>query len=136
MIRYAVGHGTLPARPASTMPSLKARGFTEGTLQKLEEASAAAFDIRFASTNGRWARSSARGLGFTSEQLNEPSFDMLPRLGFTKADIEVANTYCCGAMTLEGAPFLKAEHLPIFDCANPVRPHRQALTSRSRATSA
>jgi ribonucleoside-diphosphate reductase alpha chain len=44
---------------------------------------------------------------------------MLATLGFTKAEIEAANTYCSGAMTLEGAPFLKDEHLPIFDCANP-----------------
>jgi len=44
---------------------------------------------------------------------------MLTALGFTKHEIEAANTYCCGAMTLEGAPFLKPEHLPVFDCANP-----------------
>ncbi|RUU15846.1 vitamin B12-dependent ribonucleotide reductase, partial [Mesorhizobium sp. M6A.T.Ca.TU.002.02.2.1] len=30
-----------------------------------------------------------------------------------------ANIHVCGAMTLEGAPFLKAEHLPVFDCASP-----------------
>src|SRR5690606_15359177 len=47
------------------------------------------------------------------------SFDMLSALGFTKEQIEAANLYCCGAMTLEGAPHLKAEHLPVFDCANP-----------------
>ena len=45
--------------------------------------------------------------------------DMLAELGFSKQDIEAANTYVCGAMTLEGAPHLKEEHLPIFDCANP-----------------
>ncbi len=27
-------------------------------------------------------------------------------------------TYVCGTMTIEGAPHLKAEHLPVFDCAN------------------
>src|SRR5215510_12019531 len=47
------------------------------------------------------------------------TFDMLGALGFSKADIEAANTYCSGAMTLEGAPFLKDEHLSVFDCANP-----------------
>ena len=52
---------------------------------------------------------------------------MLPALGFSKKDIEAANIHVCGAMTLEGAPFLKAEHLPVFDCANPVRQDRQAL---------
>ena len=44
---------------------------------------------------------------------------MLTHLGFSKKDIEAANIHVCGAMTLEGAPFLKAEHLPVFDCANP-----------------
>src|SRR6185312_11637624 len=57
--------------------------------------------------------------GFLQTQLDDPGFDMLTALGFTKAEIEAANTYCCGAMTLEGAPFLKPEHLPVFDCANP-----------------
>jgi len=44
---------------------------------------------------------------------------MLGSLGFSTKQIEAANTYCCGAMTLEGAPYLKDEHLPVFDCANP-----------------
>ena len=52
---------------------------------------------------------------------------MLPALGFSRKDIEAANVHICGAMTLEGAPFLKDEHLPVFDCANPVRQDRQAL---------
>ena len=47
------------------------------------------------------------------------SFDLLTHLGFTKAEIEAANTYVCGAMTLEGAPHLRKEHYPVFDCANP-----------------
>ena len=35
-----------------------------------------------------------------------------------KAEIEAANLHVCGAMTLEGAPHLKKEHYPVFDCAN------------------
>src|SRR6185369_15575101 len=57
--------------------------------------------------------------GFTPEELNNPAFDMLTALGFSKAEYEAANTFVCGAMTLEGAPFLKDEHLSVFDCANP-----------------
>ena len=56
---------------------------------------------------------------FTDEQMNDVSFDMLSQLGFSRKEIEAANIHVCGAMTLEGAPFLKAEHLPVFDCANP-----------------
>jgi hypothetical protein len=55
------------------------------------------------------------------------TFDLLAFLGFSKKEIEAANTHVCGSMTLEGAPFLKAEHLPVFDCANPCGKHRQAL---------
>src|SRR5690606_17903251 len=58
-------------------------------------------------------------LGFTDAQLNDFSFEMLPALGFARKDIEAANIHVCGAMTLEGAPHLKDEHLPVFDCASP-----------------
>jgi ribonucleoside-diphosphate reductase alpha chain len=58
-------------------------------------------------------------LGIPTEKLNDPAFDLLSHLGFSKADIEAANTHVCGAMTLEGAPHMRDEHLPVFDCANP-----------------
>src|SRR5207302_1392397 len=59
------------------------------------------------------------GLGITPAALADAGFDLLSALGFTRGEIDAANNYCCGAMTLEGAPYLKAEHLPVFDCANP-----------------
>ena len=43
---------------------------------------------------------------------------MLASLGFTPNEIEAANEFVCGTMTIEGAPHLRAEHLPVFDCAN------------------
>ena len=43
---------------------------------------------------------------------------MLSEIGFTDEQIEIANTFICGAMTLEGSPEIKDEHLPVFDCAN------------------
>jgi ribonucleoside-diphosphate reductase alpha chain len=120
IIRYAVGHGTLEEAPGVNHAALRAKGFTPGAIQSLEAALATAFDIRFAFN--KWVLGEefcTAGLGFTAEQLNEVGFDMLAELGFSKQAVEQANTYCCGAMTLEGAPHLKAEHLPIFDCANP-----------------
>jgi ribonucleoside-diphosphate reductase alpha chain len=120
IIRYAVGHGTLAQAPGIDHAALKAVGFNEGTLQALESALAGAFDIRFAFN--KWTLGDefcTRVLGFTEDQLTDVAFDMLAALGFSKQQAEAANTYCCGAMTLEGAPHLKAEHLPIFDCANP-----------------
>jgi len=42
----------------------------------------------------------------------------LRALGFSRQQIAEANEFICGTMTIEGAPHLKDEHLPIFDCAN------------------
>jgi ribonucleoside-diphosphate reductase alpha chain len=58
-------------------------------------------------------------LGVAPEDLVSPTFDLLAHLGFGKREIEAANIHACGAMTVEGAPHLKAEHYPVFDCANP-----------------
>jgi len=120
IIRYAVGHGTLENAPGINHEALRAKGFTAATLQALETALASAFDIRFAFNKWTLGEEFCTAvLGFTQDQLNDVRFDMLAELGFSKSEIEAANTYCCGAMTLEGAPHLKEEHLPIFDCANP-----------------
>ncbi|HKF73659.1 MAG TPA: vitamin B12-dependent ribonucleotide reductase, partial [Stellaceae bacterium] len=118
--RYAVGHATLKGSPHISHDDLKAKGFTEGALGTLENALASAFDIKFAFNKWTLGEEFCKAaFGFTEAQLADPAFDILAALGFSKHEIEAANTYCCGAMTLEGAPFLKAEHLPVFDCANP-----------------
>jgi ribonucleoside-diphosphate reductase alpha chain len=120
IIRYAVGHGTLESAPGINHSALRSKGFTPAALQALEGALAAAFDVRFVFNRYNLGEEfCTKTLGITTPQLDDSSFDMLTALGFTKQDIEAANTYCCGAMTLEGAPRLKDEHISIFDCANP-----------------
>ncbi|MGI4852073.1 MAG: vitamin B12-dependent ribonucleotide reductase [Janthinobacterium lividum] len=120
MINYATGRGTLKNAPGINFDSLKAKGFGEDQLEQLQQASVAAFDIRFIFNHWTLGESFCQEtLGFTSVQLNDPNFSLLKELGFSNAEIEAANNYCCGTMTLEGAPHLKDEHLPVFDCANP-----------------
>ncbi|MDE1568158.1 vitamin B12-dependent ribonucleotide reductase [Aquabacter sediminis] len=117
---YAVGHGSLAQAPGINHTTLKAKGFDEAAIQKAESAVKSAFDIKFAFN--RWTFGEeflAKTLGVAPAQLADPKFDLLAHLGFTKAEIDAANVHVCGAMTLEGAPFLKAEHLPVFDCASP-----------------
>jgi ribonucleoside-diphosphate reductase alpha chain len=117
---YAVGHGSIRQAPAINNTTLKARGFTDDALGKLEGALKSAFDIKFAFNKWTLGEDFLTGtLKVPAEKLNDPSFELLAHLGFTKKDIEAANEHVCGAMTLEGAPFLKAEHLSVFDCANP-----------------
>jgi ribonucleoside-diphosphate reductase alpha chain len=117
---YAVGHGSLRQAPAINHTTLKAKGFTDTALEKLEAALKTAFDIKFAFNKWTLGEDFVTGtLKVPAEKLNEPNFDLLIHLGFSKAEIDAANEHLCGAMTLEGAPYIKAEHLPVFDCANP-----------------
>ncbi|MEJ0012562.1 MAG: vitamin B12-dependent ribonucleotide reductase [Bauldia sp.] len=116
---YAVGHGSLRQAPAINHATLQAKGFTEAALAKLEAGLASAFDIKFAFNKWSLGEDFLKTIGFSDADLNDPAFDLLARLGFSKKDIEAANLHCCGAMTLEGAPHLKTEHYAVFDCANP-----------------
>ena len=116
MVRYAIGHGTLKARLHQPRRPARARLHEEALAPS--SALPEAFDIRSSSTvdAGRgilhhpWNR---------AKRLDDVGFDMLAALGFAKGEIDAANTHVCGAMTLEGAPFLKPQHLPVFDCASP-----------------
>ncbi|MGQ0664891.1 MAG: vitamin B12-dependent ribonucleotide reductase [Pseudomonadota bacterium] len=120
IVAYAVGRGTLAGAPAIGHDALKAKGFAEVHIRALENGLASAFDIKFAFN--KWALGEefcTRVLGLDKAQLDDLACDMLSLLGFSTAEIEAANTYCCGAMTLEGAPHLAARHLPVFDCASP-----------------
>src|SRR5690606_26366099 len=120
IIAYAVGRGTLKGAPGVNHESLKAKGFTDEALAAVEKALASAFEIKFAFNKWTLGEAFCRDvLKLSDEQLADPTFDLLSAIGFSKSDIEKANLYVCGAMTLEGAPHLKAEHLPVFDCANP-----------------
>jgi len=117
---FAVGHGTLRQAPAINSSTLEAKGFDEDALAKIEGGLESAFDIKF--VFNKWVLGEAfltEKLGVPADSLNDPAFNLLVHLGFSKQDIEAANEHVCGAMTLEGAPHLKPEHLPIFDCANP-----------------
>jgi ribonucleoside-diphosphate reductase alpha chain len=117
---YAVGHGTLAQAPAINHTTLTAKGFTEEAIAKVEKALPTAFDIKFAFNKWTLGEDFCHDkLGISAEDLASPTFDLLTALGFGKREIEAANIHVCGAMTVEGAPHLKAEHYPVFDCANP-----------------
>jgi ribonucleoside-diphosphate reductase alpha chain len=117
---YAVGHASLAQAPGVNHTTLRARGFTDETIAAVEKGLASAFDIKFVFNKWTLGEDFLVGtLGVPAEKLADPSFELLPFLGFSKQEIEAANIHVCGAMTLEGAPHLKPQHYPVFDCANP-----------------
>ena len=116
---YAVGHGSLGQAPGINHTTLKQKGFTPEAIEKVEKALPTAFDIKFAFNKWTLGEDFVATLGIAPEKLADPRFDLLSAIGFTKREIDAANIHVCGAMTIEGAPHLKAEHYPVFDCANP-----------------
>ena len=119
IIKYAKGHGTLKGCSAISHDRLRAAGFTDEKIQAIEEQLPGAFEIKFAFNQFTLGEDFCKDvLGITESQLSDWSFDLLRHIGFTKREIDEANDFVCGTMTLEGAPLLKDEHLPVFDCAN------------------
>ncbi len=129
MIKHATGHGTLRGAPHVNHDTLRARGFDDAALQRVEAQIKSAFDIAFVFSPYTLGDALCARLGFTPAQLADPSFRVLDALGFTPAEIEAANAYATGTMTLEGAPGLLAKHLPVFDCANKCGKHGQRFIS-------
>ncbi|MBM4390265.1 MAG: vitamin B12-dependent ribonucleotide reductase [Deltaproteobacteria bacterium] len=114
IVDYACGRCTLKGAPGINHESLRAKGFDDHGIEKIEAALRGAFDIKFVFNKF------TLGAGFCRDVLGiDPDApDLLAALGFSKAQVEAANVYACGTMTIEGAPGLKAAHLAVFDCAN------------------
>jgi ribonucleoside-diphosphate reductase alpha chain len=119
IVRYCVGSGSLEGAPHVHPDALRGFGFTQPMIAAVEAALPTAFDVRFAFTRFTVGDDAiVDELGIEREDLDAPGFDLLTALGFSDAEIDEINTYVCGTMTVEGAPHLAAEHLPVFDCAN------------------
>jgi ribonucleoside-diphosphate reductase alpha chain len=119
IVRYCRGSGTLEGCPHVNPAALKAKGFPDEVLQRIEVLLPGVFELPFAFN--RWTVGDdvlVGKLGFTREQIEAPGFDLLTELGFSRGQVEQANAWVCGTMTVEGAPHLKPEHLAVFDCAN------------------
>ena len=118
IVAYTVGHGTLEGCPTIGHDALRERGLSDEVIAKVEQSLPTSFEIGNAFAPHVVGEDTLRGLGVTDEDLANWNLNVLAKLGFSTEDIETANTWACGTMTIEGAPHLAAKHLPIFDCAN------------------
>jgi ribonucleoside-diphosphate reductase alpha chain len=118
---YAKGTGTLEEAPHVNRATLKAKGFDEAAIARVEVALPTAFELPFVFNKFVLGEDFCREkLGLAGEQLNDWNFSLLrDGLGFTTQQVEEASAHICGRMTVEGAPYLKDEHLAVFDCATP-----------------
>ena len=122
---FAKGTNTLEGTPHINKATLKAKGFDDEAVEKIESQLLGAFEIGFVFNQHVLGEEFCREkLGMTDAQLADWNHSILrDTLGFTQSQIEEASDVICGRMTLEGAPFLKDEHLPVFDCATPCGKH-------------
>jgi ribonucleoside-diphosphate reductase alpha chain len=119
IVRYCRGAGTLADAPGIDHAALKARGFTEEAVGAVEQALESCFDIRFAFNKFNLGEDfCTEVLGVSEADLDRYDFNLLTAIGFSDEQVRLANDYVCGTMTLEGAPYLRPEHLAVFDCAS------------------
>lgn len=118
IVTYAKGKGSFNGAPYINYETLLAKGFTKDELKKLDKASESAFDIRFVFNQHTLGEECMERIGFKKQHYQRSDFNLLHELEFTEDQVDEVNQYVCGTMTLEGAPHLLDEHLPVFDCAN------------------
>ena len=125
IIKYATGAASFAGAPFINHQTLSEKGFIADEIKRLDAAALTAFEIGFVFNKYTLSEECLQRLGFTPEQYNDFEWSLLEALGFTDEQIEAVNDYVCGTMMLEGAPGLKEEHLPVFDCANRCGPQGQ-----------
>ncbi len=118
IVDYVVGTMTLLGAPGVNRASLTSKGFTTDDLRRVEETLPGVFELKHAFNVFVLGEETMGRLGFSEEQYTSFEFDMLRELGFSADDIRTANDIICGRQTIEGAPYLRDEHLPVFDTAN------------------
>jgi ribonucleoside-diphosphate reductase alpha chain len=118
IMRYVMGTLSLEGAPHVNRASLREKGFLDEDIAKIEKQLPQVFEIGFAFNHWVLGAECMKRIGITEAQTSDPNFNLLRAIGFTKEQIEEANVVICGHMTVEGAPLLKNEHLPVFDCAN------------------
>jgi ribonucleoside-diphosphate reductase alpha chain len=118
IVKYAVGTASFAGAPFINHQTLSEKGFIADEIKRLDAAVATAFEIGFVFNKYTLGEECLQRLGFTPDQYNDFEWSLLEALGFSDEQIDAANDYVCGTGMLEGAPYLKDEHLPVFDCAN------------------
>jgi len=118
VMKFVMGTLTLEGAPHVNRESLKEKGCTDQDIANIEKNLPSVFELPFAFNKFTLGEETMKRLGFTVEQMKDINLDILLELGFSKDQIDKANTYICGHMTVEGAPHLKTEHLTVFDCAS------------------
>jgi ribonucleoside-diphosphate reductase alpha chain len=117
-VSFVTGTNTFTNAPHVGRKVLLSKGLTEREIEKAEKALPGVFDVSQALAPWVLGTEALDRLGVPAKNYNAPGFNLLRHWGFTPAQLLEINDVIVGRMTIEGAPHLRAEHLPVFDCAN------------------
>jgi ribonucleoside-diphosphate reductase alpha chain len=118
IVQYVVGTMSLDGAPHINRATLSERGFTEDEIDRIEATLPGVFELRHAFNVFVVGEEALQRIGFGEDQYATFEFDLLRELGYSETEIEEAGRVICGVQTIEGAPHLADEHLPVFDTAN------------------
>jgi ribonucleoside-diphosphate reductase alpha chain len=118
IVTYVVGTNTLEGAPHINLESLANLGFDSADLETVETVLPSVFEVRHAFNVFVLGEATLQRLGFEPDEYTSFEFDLLRSLGFDRAQIRQAAEHICGHQRIEGAPYLRDEHLPVFDTAN------------------
>ncbi|MCC6277345.1 MAG: vitamin B12-dependent ribonucleotide reductase [Oligoflexia bacterium] len=122
IVRFALGTNSLDGAPHINRQALMAKGLNLEDIGKIERALPGAFDLNSAIAPWVIGDEAVKRLGLDAQKLKQPGNSILKELGFNSEQLVEAGYVICGRMTVEGAPYLKPEHLAVFDCANKCGP--------------
>jgi len=117
ILAFINGALTLHGAPHVHPEALAAKGFRPEEIERVEAHLSGHVSLRGVFSPAILGEPCLARLGFPAGE-RPPEFDLLRALGFSDEEIDAASRHVCGSLTIEGAPHLSEEHLPIFDCAN------------------
>jgi ribonucleoside-diphosphate reductase alpha chain len=124
---YAVGHGNMNQAPGINPASLKAKGFADATIEKINGSLKSAFDIKFVFNRWTLATSRCRPDGLPEEQLSDPAFDLLIHWASPRRRSRPPTSTCLRRDDAGRCATPEARALSGVRLRQPVRQGRQAL---------
>ncbi|MFO0831200.1 MAG: adenosylcobalamin-dependent ribonucleoside-diphosphate reductase [Phycisphaerales bacterium] len=109
----------VPGSSQTLLSFLKSKGLPDSAIDAISASLPGVFELSFAFSAWSVPADALQACGIDPARAGaDPAFNLLRALGLTTQQVEALNTVVCGTSTIEGAPHLRTEHLPVFDCAN------------------
>ncbi|HPD66150.1 MAG TPA: vitamin B12-dependent ribonucleotide reductase [Bacteroidia bacterium] len=118
IVKYTIGTGSFKDAPYINYGSLLNAGLAYEDIKEMEAKLKGSYSLHDAVSVRTLGVNFIEKLGIPKEKYERKDFHLLKELGFTDKEIAAASLFVCGNLSIEGAPHLKEEHLPIFDTAN------------------